>query len=154
MKSIINRLAQRWTDGPLENPKEDVEKMEKHLKSPPPPFDEKMCSDIMGLIREENIVMISPGPIDDGMSNWGLKFGVAAVLAFGVTMLAFWNPGKEEEALAGVRPVENVEPEKEVVATPAETFATMLQQQEYLRRDARKLGMHLQERVIIFQSGN
>lgn len=153
MKSLTNRITRLWTKSPLNTSQEAIENIESQLKSAPPKYDEKMCSDIMGLIRNENIVVTSSSPVEDGMSNWGLKFGVAAALAFGVTLLALWNPGKEE-ALVEARPVESAEPEKELVATPTDALVSMLQQQEFLRRDARKLGMHLQERVIIFQSGN
>ena len=126
--------------------------MEKQLTSPPSEHDEAMCADIMSLVKNEDILVSSPDPLESGVSNRGVKFGLAAALAFGVTAFLMWEPGGDE-APGSVPPIVEVEePVKPVEESPAQALATLLQQQEFLRRDARKLGMHLQERVILFRA--
>lgn len=172
MKKILCSLARRLVSSPsgagllskhvkscpeCQSFFQDIDSLKQDLRVLPPPHDEKLCQDIMRSVRRLE-PQESPKPAF-AIPRWLPLAGLAAVI-----MVLFAVSLKEpEEAPASVTevsdfdPVAVVEEEEETPQEPlieeaVATVASLVEQQKLLRRDAKKLGHHLRERVILFQS--
>jgi hypothetical protein len=169
MKRILCHLAQRRPD-PGASPtgwlakhldscpecrdfRDRVRTLEPQLRSDPPPCDDAFCDALMTRIEASRTGDVAtPKPLPAfALRPWLLgASGLAAAAALVIAVVTFTNP--EDAPQAETPPVavpdETPLPDPEVAV---QTLAHLLEQQELLQRDARKLGAHLRERVILFR---
>ena len=145
---------------------ERLHSLENALRSEPPVADERLCAEIM---RQVEVASAAADTLEKevGSLQRSWVFGTAGLVAAAILVLAvvIFNGSEPEQAgneLVNAPPSivvdpaptpEPVTPVPEPVQ-PTPTLAQMMQQQEFLQRDARKLGAHLRERVILFRPLN
>lgn len=133
---------------------EEANSIEQQLHSAPPPHDAAICQDIMRQIKN---VASTAAPKTSKAQPWVLGAGLATAIAAAIIAVTFINPddiGDEGPTAKASPPVTQEEPSVAPAESPMPSLALLVKQQELLRRDARKLGAHLRERVILFQAVN
>jgi len=138
---------------------QDIHSLEQDLRVSPPPHDEKLCQDIMRSVR---LLEAEKSPKSAlVIPRWLPLAGLATVITV-LLALKLKNPEEPTPPVADLPdsdPVmtETEGPEEPLIEEPlieeaVTTVASLVEQQKLLRRDAQKLGHHLRERVILFQS--
>lgn len=129
---------------------ESVTSLEARLRTETPPCDEALCVSIMEKVR------LAP-PVAERRSSlnpWLLGgTGLAAALAVIIVITTSTKPSTELQTAA---PAMVTPPKTVFVPSPLadpHSLARMIHQQELMQRDARKLGAHLRQHVILFQAG-
>ncbi len=175
MKRILCRLAQRrldptgsqagWIASHLDSCADcrshldQVRTLELQLHSPPPKSDEALCDAIMSKVRNAPQPVPAPTRAAD-LRPWILgASGLAAAAALVIAVISLTKPDPADHSQADTPPVipERVPvvapevPRNQPPESPAQALAHVMHQQELLQRDARKLGAHLRERVILFR---
>ncbi|MFT6180907.1 MAG: hypothetical protein ACJA1W_003261 [Akkermansiaceae bacterium] len=133
---------------------EETDSIEQQLHSDPPPHDATICRDIMRQIRN---VAPTAAPKPSKFQPRVLGAGLATAIAAAIIAMIFINPndnGNKGPIAEASPPVPKEEPSLAPAENPMQSLAVLMKQQELLRRDARKLGAHLRERVILFQPVN
>lgn len=142
---------------------ESAKTIEQDLRQPTAPPDSALCQQIM---REVRGLEMEPAVADQPPRwGWSPSLAVAALVVTGfLAVFLFWPDGEsdlpEPEPLASSEPSPPPAPPsespnliEEIPGTQTvRAVANLIEQQELIRRDAKKLGSHLRERVILFQS--
>lgn len=132
----------------------ETRSLEHRLRSAPRESDEAMCRNIMEQVRAVSI-QESPKPAPDRSWMAGAGLATAAAIVLGVmTILQSDHSGEDHSTAQSPTPSGPVKPTVDSTGDPAPSLASLVEQRELLERDARKLGAHLRERVILFQSVN
>lgn len=141
---------------------ESAKTIEQDLRQPAAPPDAALCQRIM---REVRGLEVDPAVADKPPRRaWSPSLAMAALVVTGFLAVSlFWPDGEsdlpEPEPLAS-EPSPPVAPpsgspnlvEEIPGRQTVRAVANLIEQQELIRRDAKKLGSHLRERVILFQS--
>jgi hypothetical protein len=137
-----------------------VESLERDLKMTPPPSDDLFCQRIMQEVRG-----LKSRPVVKAHRAFRPHpaLAAAALVVTALIAMVILSPEKERPSESLTQRPEPLTPEKrptEIEEAPEElpgretilSVASLIEQQELIRRDAKKLGSHLRERVILFQS--
>lgn len=134
------------------------------LRQPTVPADPALCERIM---RDLRGLESRPAVETPSRFSWQPSFALAALVVTGfLSLWFFWPEGQtgqaEPESLAKQPPLPTASPPESTPmmgkideipgAESVRSMASLIEQQEMIRRDAKKLGSHLRERVILFQS--
>lgn len=132
----------------------EAQSLERRLHSAPEQSDEALCRDIMGQIRN---ISRQDSPKPTTSRSWMAGAGLMALVAIILVAMTFLKTDRsgEAESFAQTPPSQpQVEPTLDSAGNPTPSLASLVKQRELLERDARKLGAHLRERVILFQAVN
>jgi hypothetical protein len=137
-----------------------LREFEPQLVSKPDEPDEELCAEIMHAVANPDPARVAAEAPASARPHLGLAMaGLAAAAAVIVAaIMLLHEPDVETGTAASAQPSMPDEPREEPVPPaprtedPSRLLADALVQQELLQRDAQKLGAHLREHVILFQS--
>jgi hypothetical protein len=169
MKSLICHLAQRgldpagsssrWLAGHVhscpdcQNHVLELREMRQQLFSLPDEADESLCQEIMTAVAGAKAAPVQPKP---SPFRFRALAAVGATAVIAVALLRHFEPLPEAAVLVLDSPPPEPAAQSPVGGLPdqddpLQNLAHTLVQSELLLRDARKLGAHLRENVILFR---